>query len=112
LVCLTLTSALGADADTDRRVRIPANKAMKGVTFKVAPEYSAVARQLRVAGSVEVDVYIAPTGSVEKVSVVSGQSLLASGVVSALKKWKFGTLFEGETTPSPAVTRLSFTFVP
>jgi outer membrane biosynthesis protein TonB len=112
IVCFALAGALAADVDSSQRIRIPASKALKGVTFRVAPEYSPVARQLRVAGNVEVDVYIAFTGAVEKVNVVSGQSLLASGVVSALKKWKFGSLFASEEKPGPAVTRLSFTFVP
>jgi len=99
-------------ADATGRLRVPTAKALKAATFKVQPEYNPMARQLRLSGTVQVDVFISATGQVEKVTVVSGHALLSSGVVSALKKWKFDPLGEGDEKAMPAVTRLSFDFTP
>jgi hypothetical protein len=46
---------------------------------------------------------------VEKVSVVSGNTVLASGATAALKKWKF-TPFTAEGKPCKALARLKFDF--
>ena len=76
-----------------------------------APEYSAVARQLKVTGHVEVEATVGADGAVEGVKVLSGNPLLTNSTVSAVKKWKFTPLTENGA-PGKALTVLSFDFKP
>jgi TonB family protein len=69
---------------------------------KVAPVYPPTAKQMRVEGTVEVDVTIAADGQVEKAEPVSGNPLLTRAAVDAVKRWKF------KSGPGSAV--LSFNF--
>jgi len=101
-------AAAGADEAPIVR-RISTADALKAAKFKVPPEYPAIARQLRVGGTVEVDVLINSTGEVDKVTLVNGDILLAKSVMSAVKKWKF-TL--KDANGGRAVTLLSFHFEP
>jgi TonB family protein len=90
-------------------IRVSTDDAMKAAVKKTAPEYPAMAKQMHVAGKVEVQVTIDPEGNVEDVKIVSGNSLLTSGVVSAVKKWKF-TPFSADGSPTKAVASLEFEF--
>lgn len=108
LACVILASAVaGAAEDTSPVRRIATADALKSVKFKIQPEYPAIARQLRLRGTVDVDVQINATGMVDKVTLVNGDLLLANSVISAVKKWKFNASPGGEM-----ITRLSFAFNP
>ena len=72
---------------------------------------TAMAKQMKLAGQTEVDLYVAEDGAVEKVDVVKGNPILANAAVAAAKQWKFQP-FETEGTPRKAVVRLSFSFQP
>ncbi|MBZ5528143.1 MAG: energy transducer TonB [Acidobacteriia bacterium] len=56
---------------------------------KSAPEYPELARRMKLAGIVKVEVTIAPNGSVTKAIVVGGHPLLGESAVAACKHWKF-----------------------
>lgn len=90
-------------------VRVPTADALKAVVKKVQPDYSPMAKQMRVQGDVEVEVKISDGGDVDDVKVVSGNPLLTAPVLRSLKEWKF-TPFKQEGKPSPAVTTLRFSF--
>jgi TonB family protein len=90
-------------------MRIGTDDAMKAATKKVPPDYPSIAKQLRVAGTVEVDVTIDAKGDVESVKVVSGNALLTPAVLTAVKKWKF-TPFQQEGVPTKAFAMLEFSF--
>jgi TonB family protein len=90
-------------------VRIATADALKAVVKKTQPEYSPMAKQMRVQGDVEVEVKIGEGGDVGDVKVVSGNPLLTQPVVRSVKDWKF-TPFQQEGKPSPAVTTLRFSF--
>jgi TonB family protein len=107
----TMTVTAVVAEDTTAVHRIPTADAMKAVKFKIQPEYPAIARQLRVGGTVDVDVLINSTGEVDKVTLLDGDALLAKSVISAVKKWKFSLTAAG-TGPPPIVTRLTFRFEP
>jgi outer membrane biosynthesis protein TonB len=81
-------------------VRVPTADALKAVVKKVQPDYSPMAKQMRVQGDVEVEVKISDGG---------GNPLLTAPVLRSLKDWKF-TPFKQEGKPSPAVTTLRFSF--
>ena len=56
---------------------------------KVQPEYPAVARQLKIQGTVELEAEVDEAGAVAKVNIVSGNPVLTKPAVEALKKWRF-----------------------
>ena len=90
-------------------VRVSGADAMKAAVQKPQPEYTTIARQMKVAGKVEVEASIAMDGSVESVRVISGNPLLTASTVAAVKKWKF-TPFQENGAPAKAVAVLAFDF--
>jgi len=58
-------------------------------TKKVAPVYPALAKRMRVAGTVKMEVKIAASGKVEEVKVLSGHPLLGPAAKECLLQWQF-----------------------
>ena len=76
---------------------------------RVQPNYPALARQTKVAGTVTLDVIINKNGEVEEASLVSGHPLLVSAAIDAVKQWKYSpTLVDGE--PFAVETTIEVTF--
>lgn len=98
-----LSSALSAE------VRVSHADAVKNALKKPSPEYSPMAKQMRIQGDVEVEVKIAESGEVSDVKVVTGNPMLSTTVVKAMKDWKF-TPFTEDGKPAAAVANLRFTF--
>lgn len=92
-------------------IRITMAEALKAATSKVQPAYPATARQMKVAGQVEIEAIIGPSGSVDTARALSGNPLLTGPAVAAVEKWKF-TPFESEGAPAKAVVVLKFDFKP
>jgi len=90
-------------------MRVATDDALKAATKKTPPDYPPVARQLKIAGKVQVDVTIDPEGNVESVKILSGNAMLTQSVVSAVKKWKF-TPFTQDGAATKAVASLDFDF--
>ncbi|MGA2377146.1 MAG: TonB family protein [Candidatus Sulfotelmatobacter sp.] len=62
----------------------------QGLLIKsVPPAYPALARQMRVQGSVELLANIGKDGSITKVSTLSGDPVLARAAIDAVKQWKY-----------------------
>jgi protein TonB len=59
------------------------------VVKKVAPEYPAQARQLRIEGAVQLEMTVNKDGSVTAVKVLGGHPMLARAAVDAVKQWKY-----------------------
>lgn len=91
--------------------RVTEDEAKKAVTTKITPEYPAMARQMKLGGKVQVDAYIDTDGKVEKVQVVTGNPLLTSAAVSAVKRWKFSP-FTADGKATRAVAGFTFNFTP
>lgn len=91
------------------QVRVSPVEALKSVTSKVPPEYSPIAKQMKVVGHVEVDVIVAADGAVESVKALSGNPLLTGPTVTAVKKWKFNPIVVSGA-PVRAVATLPFEF--
>lgn len=92
-------------------LRVSSSEGMKAAVSRPAPAYSAIARQMQVAGRVEVEATIAADGSVESVRPVTGNPLLTQSAVQAVQKWKF-TPFTANGEPTKAVMMLAFEFKP
>jgi protein TonB len=77
--------ALGQDAPK----KITRSEALSAVTTRIQPEYPNMARQLKMQGSVDLEVLVSETGEVAKVDIVSGNPILTASAVQAVKRWKF-----------------------
>jgi protein TonB len=85
-------------------------EALELVTSRVQPEYPLVARQLNLAGTVEVDVVVGENGVVESATPVSGSPVLTKPAADAIKKWKFRPLQENGAAASFRTTiKINFT---
>jgi TonB family protein len=56
----------------------------------VGPAYPFIARAARIEGDVRVLVAIAPDGSAQEVTTLSGHPMLVDAATAAVKQWKFG----------------------
>jgi protein TonB len=56
---------------------------------KIAPLYPATALKLRKQGAVELLATVSKTGTIAKVRVLSGESILAQAAVDAVRQWKY-----------------------
>ena len=56
---------------------------------KIAPVYPSAALQLRKQGAVELMATISKTGAITKVSVLSGDAMLAKAALDAVRQWKY-----------------------
>ena len=79
------------------------------VTSKVAPEYPPMARQLKLQGTVELEVVLTETGAVDAVKIISGNPVLTKPAVDAVKKWKFEPQTEGGK-PGRAIATVAIAF--
>lgn len=84
-------------------------QAMEAATVKPAPEYSAIAKQLKVQGVVQVNAFISEDGKVERTEGVNGNPLLLKCAEDALRKWKFQPITD-DGKPVKAVASLTFNF--
>ena len=89
--------------------RVSEEEATKAIKSRVNPEYPAMARQMKLVGTVMVDVFIDTGGKVEKVQVVRGNPLLTSAAVTAMKRWTF-LPFTSEGKAVRTVAGFTFSF--
>jgi TonB family protein len=59
------------------------------IVTKVMPQYPALARSMKIEGTVRADVLVAPNGKVASVEVKGGHPLLAQAAQDALRQWKW-----------------------
>jgi TonB family protein len=86
-LALTLALTVGV-------VRVGAQQAqseemIRRAKSKVQPSYPELARKMNIAGTVKVQVVVAPNGTVKDAHVVGGHPVLATAALDAAKKWRF-----------------------
>jgi protein TonB len=92
---MALAGLLGVVAlAQDAPKKITRAAALNSVATKIQPEYPAMARQLKIQGTVEVDAEVTEAGDVTKVDIVSGNPVLTAPSVQAVKRWKFKPFVE------------------
>ncbi len=89
--------------------RVSESDARKAITHRVDPQYPMMAKQMHISGKATIEVTVDPEGSVEKVSVVSGNPMLTAAAVNAVKQWKF-TPFKADGKSIRAVIQMGFVF--
>ena len=87
----TLATALGTSAGFAQE------NFERKVKSKVPPAYPEIARKMGLAGTVRLQVVVAPNGAVKETKVIGGHPILVTAAVDAVKKWKFETA-SGEST--------------
>ncbi len=94
----------------DEGKRLTRAEAMSAAVDKVQPAYPALAKQLKVTGTVELEAVVSESGAVEKVNVISGNLILTKAGSDALMKWKFRpALADGKPVKAIAPVQFSFT---
>src|ERR1022692_2523600 len=78
------------DVHKDAPKKVSKSEGLNAATTKVAPDYPAIAKQLKIEGAVELEALVTESGAVEKVNIVSGNPVLTRPASDAVKKWKFG----------------------
>jgi TonB family protein len=71
------------------RAQDPGNDIVRRAKSKVQPLYPDLARKMKLAGTVKVQVVVSPNGTVKDAKVVGGHPLLASAALDAARKWRF-----------------------
>jgi protein TonB len=108
VVCLTMAAAVAGAADGPPK-KVTMSEAMSAAVVKTPPEFPALAKQLKIQGSVELDVVIAESGAVESVTPISGNPVLTKPAVDAVKRWKFKPFQQdGAPVKAQAAVKLSF----
>ena len=72
----TAFALIASAACLTAEIRIGTVDAIKAATNKVQPQYPAVARQMKIAGHVEIEALIDTNGSVTSVRAISGNPML------------------------------------
>lgn len=91
--------------------KVSQDEALGAVVTKVVPEYPVIARQLKISGTVVLELLIAENGAVESVTAVSGNPVLTKPAADTLKKWKFKP-FTADGAPVKAQAQISMSFKP
>jgi len=73
---------------------------------KVQPAYPELAKKMSIAGTVKIEVVVAPNGSVKEARIVGGHPVLANAALDAAKKWRF------DPAPSESSGVIDFKFEP
>jgi len=104
---IVLAGALALAQSEPKKVSL--QESIAAIKSKTAPEYPAIAKQLKIEGEVTVEALVNETGAVERVDIVKGNPVLTRSAADAVKRWKFAP-FEDGGKPCKALATLSLTF--
>jgi protein TonB len=91
-------------------VQLSAEAAQSLIVSGVQPQYPKKARKKRIEGQVLLKILISPKGDVRDIAVESGDPLLASAAINAVKQWKYRPyLMRGRPVELESYVRLNFT---
>jgi TonB family protein len=73
---------------------------------KPTPRYPEIAKQMKLVGTVKVEILVGPDGKIKSTNVVGGHPVLIDATLVALKEWKY------EPTKTETAETLIFNFHP
>ena len=92
VICLSfLTASINHPLNAQKIERV-----QRKLIRQVNPDYPGDLKRAFIGGTVRLDVVVSPGGSVDTISVVGGNPILADCAVRAVKKWRY-TPAEAET---------------
>ena len=78
--------------------------------YRIQPEYPALARQVRVQGTVVLRAVISREGTIENLQVLSGHPLLVKAAMEAVRQWRYRPyVLNGE--PVEVETQVTVNFI-
>jgi protein TonB len=72
-----------------KRVRISQGVSAGMLINQIVPEYPSIAKTARVEGTVRLNAWITKDGSIERLTVLSGNPLLVNAAIDAVKQWRY-----------------------
>ena len=91
------------------RVRVSSGVASGNLINKVQPQYPAIARTNRIAGTVVLHALISKSGNIENLQVVSGHPMLTQSALEAVRQWKYRPyLLNGEPVEVETTIQVNF----
>jgi len=84
-----LTIALTLSAIHVRAQQAQSEEIVRRAKTKVQHTYPDLARKMNIAGTVKIEIVVAPNGTVKDARVVGGHPVLATAALDAAKKWRF-----------------------
>jgi len=102
-------STAGALFAQDAAIHISQSEALRAAKERPQPDYPAMAKQLHLEGEVQVQAHISESGLVEEAKPLTGNAVLATAAVNAMRKWKFAPIV-ADGKPRKAIAELSFSF--
>jgi protein TonB len=77
---------------------------------KVLPQYPAIARAVRLGGTVVLAATISRNGTIENLHVVGGPQMLQQAAIDAVKQWRYRPyLLNGEPVEVETTVNVQFT---
>ena len=90
-------------------IRISTGAAEASLVRKVVPQYPALARKVRVQGTVEFTAVISKNGNIERLQLLRGHPMLVKAAEEAILQWKYRpTILNG--APVEVVTNIVVNF--
>ena len=89
LAVLTLAVTVGTIHVGAQQASAQNDEIVRRAKSKVQPAYPDLARKMNIAGTVKIEVVVAPNGTVKDARVVGGHPVLAGAALDAAKKWRF-----------------------
>jgi TonB family protein len=81
-------------------------QAARKAISKPTPRYPEIAKQMRLVGTVKVEIVIGPDGKVKTTNVIGGHPVLIDATLAALKEWNY------EPAKTETAVTLTFDFRP
>jgi TonB family protein len=98
-----------AQKDPRKPVRVSSGVQESKLTYRVEPNYPALAERKHVEGAVIVEVSVNEEGSVSNVRVLQGNQLFEQAAIDAVKQWRYSpTYLNGVAVPVVATAALRF----
>lgn len=98
------TLALTTESIHIQAQQTPNDEIVRRAKSKVEPMYPELARKMHLAGTVKIEVVVAPNGTVKEARIVGGHPVLATSALDAAKKWRF------EPSPTESTGVIDFKF--
>ena len=90
-------------------VRLPSTVLSGKAVVRKTPDYPSLAKQIKLQGSITVEVVISPEGRVESARALGGHPILAQAAVAAASGWRFQpTLLNGVAVRATGVITFNF----
>ena len=87
LAAATLSILVGAALFSQQATSIEESK--RRIKFRSNPQYSDLARQMKLSGKVKIELVIAADGRVKSSRAVGGHPVLVQACLDAVKDWRF-----------------------